>query len=143
MLAAQSDNWQAFTCALITTAITDYLDFINRRNTLNDRQVAQIAELILEQYPWLKTDDIILFFRQCNVAAFGHLYDVSGNVFLEWMQEYIRQRQAATDDLIEQQRKEERQHLYDEYNRLTEQEKDEIANMAADIIQRLREKLNS
>ena len=109
-LAALSEQWRMFTLAYISVALTKYLDFISRRNTMDDYQVAETATLILEEYPNLKVDDIALFFRQCRLSRFGKLYDLNGAVLLDWLHEYQQQRNAAQYNLYcrqEQERKDE------------------------------------
>lgn len=135
-----------FTLAYISVAISKYLDFIGRRNTMDDYQVAETATLILDEYPDLKMDDIALFFRQCRLSRFGKLYDLNGSVLLDWLQEYRRQRTAAHWQLLdreEQERKqaEERQRQA-EWEAMTEEQRAEHQRQIEAIQERIRQKLS-
>lgn len=111
-LAERNQNWYVFTLAYITAAITSYLDFVGRRNTMDDYQVAETATLILEEYPAMKIDDIALFFRQCRLSHFGKLYDLNGAVLLDWLNQYLKERTTAywqLQDRLEREQREEQE----------------------------------
>jgi len=91
-MAAKNEQWHIFTLAYISAGITSYLDFVGRRNSMNDAQVAETAELLLEDYRDMKFDDIALFIRNCKKARYGRLYDLNGSVLLDWFREYDNQR---------------------------------------------------
>ena len=67
-LGSLSENWQKFVLSYIAIAIVDYLEFVGREYTINDKQVIEMAMndkqvtetaiLILEQKAQLKMDDI-------------------------------------------------------------------------------------
>ena len=145
-LAEQSEQWRMFTLAYISVAISKYLDFLGRRNTMDDYQVAETATLILEEYPDLKVDDIALFFRQCRLSRFGKLYDLNGAVLLDWLNDYTKQRNAAQYDLYkrqEQQRKdEEERRRQAEWEALTPEQQAEQQRKIEEIQERIRQKLS-
>lgn len=145
-LAEQSDQWRLFTLAYISVAISKYLDFIGRRNTMDDHQVAETATLILDEYPDLKMDDIALFFRQCRLSRFGKLYDLNGAVLLDWLQEYRRQRTAAHWQLLDRQEQERKQaeerQRQAEWEAMTEEQRAEHQRQIEAIQERIRQKLS-
>ncbi|MCM1034958.1 MAG: hypothetical protein NC346_02265 [Prevotella sp.] len=130
-LAGRSEAWKVFTLAYIATAIAEYLDFVGRRQTMNDGQVAQTAELIFEEYGGiLHFDDIALFFRLTKLGKYGHLYEISGVVLLEYIKQYLNDRswQAYSwRKRLEQEKKDaiERQQQ-EEWNALSDEEKVEM-----------------
>lgn len=145
-LAEQSEQWRIFTLAYISVAISKYLDFIGRRNTMDDYQVAETATLILDEYPDLKMDDIALFFRQCRLSRFGKLYDLNGAVLLDWLQEYRRQRTAAYWQLLDRQEQERKQaeerQRQAEWEAMTEEQRAEHQRQIEAIQERIRQKLS-
>lgn len=145
-LAELSDQWRLFTISYISVALTNYLDFVGRRNTMNDQQVGESARLILEEYKQLKIDDIALFFRQCKLSHFGKLYDLNGSVLLDWLNQYLKERTTAywqlQDRLEREQREEQERKEKAEWEALTPeqqaQRQREIEQIQERIANRLR-----
>lgn len=104
-MVQRSKGNNAFVLSYISAAIVSYLDFIGRRQTMDDQQVAETAELILQEYAVLKFDDIALFIRLCKLSHFGKLYDINGAVLLQWLQTYCQERTQAGYRLYEQREK--------------------------------------
>lgn len=143
----RGEQWRVFTLAYISTALTSYLDFVGRRNTMNDEQVAETAMLILDEYPKLKYDDIALFFRHCKLSKYGKLYDLNGAALLDWLNEYRCERNYAhyqLDQRREQERKaaEERQRQL-EWEAMTEEERQAQEQRIKEIQQRIYRKLTN
>lgn len=136
-----------FTLAYISVAISKYLDFIGRRNTMDDHQVAETATLILDEYPDLKMDDIALFFRQCRLSRFGKLYDLNGAVLLDWLHTFLVERNRAyclkceADEKAAREADERR--WEEERARMTDEEKAEQDKKVDDIIRRIEKQLKS
>lgn len=104
-MVQRSKGNSAFVLSYISAAIVSYLDFIGRRQTMDDQQVAETAELILTEHAALKFDDIALFIRLCKLSRFGKLYDINGAVLLQWLQTYRQERTQADYRLYEQREK--------------------------------------
>jgi len=107
-MVQRSKGNNAFVLSYISAAIVSYLDFIGRRQTMDDQQVAETAELILQEYAALKFADIALFIRFCKLSRFGKLYDINGAVLLQWLQTYCQERTQAGYRLYEQREKQRR-----------------------------------
>ena len=145
-LAELSDQWRLFTISYISVALTNYLDFVGRRNTMDDYQVTETATLILEEYPTMKIDDIAFFFRQCKLSHFGKLYDLNGAVLLDWLNQYLKERTTAywqlQDRLEREQREEQERKEKAEWEALTPeqqaQRQREIEQIQERIANRLR-----
>jgi len=135
------DNWRMFTLAYISAAITKYLDFIGRRNTMNDSQVAETAQLILEEYQRLKFDDIEFFFRNCRLSKYGKLYDINGQVLLDWLHEYDMQRWAAEERKARHDKEEEERRRIAEWEALPQEEKDRQLREIQEIQDRITKRL--
>ncbi|MBR3647098.1 MAG: hypothetical protein IKN59_01735 [Paludibacteraceae bacterium] len=94
-LASRGQDWRLFVLAYISSALTNYLDFVGRKNTMDDMQIAETAELMLDEFPTLKMDDLVLFFRMCKISHFGKLYDLNGGVIFDWLNTYLDERETA------------------------------------------------
>lgn len=114
---------------------------------MNDQQVAETASLIFSEYPRLKFDDIALFIRQCKLSHFGKLYDINGAVLLQWLQVYMQERRQAQSQFIEQKERErvkEQERLWqEEWNSMTDDERNEYNNRFTSIINKLQKKFSN
>lgn len=146
-MAERGQNWRVFTLAFVSTALVNYLDFVGRRNTMNDEQVAQTAALLIDEYPQLKFDDVAYFFRQCKLAHFGTLYDLNGAVLLDWLHTFLVERNRAyclkceADEKAAREADERR--WEEERSRMTDEEKAEQDKKVDDIIRRIEKQLKS
>lgn len=144
-MAQRSRSNTAFVLSYLTAAVISYLDFVGRRQTMDDRQVAETAELILAEYPTLKFDDIALFVRLCKLSHFGKLYDLNGAVILQWLQAYTQERSQAMYDLAERRRQEEREAREKEAEaeraKMTNEEIQAMQQRVANLMDRLCKKL--
>lgn len=143
----QSNQWTMLTLAYVAATITDYLDFIGRRNTMNDQQVAQTATLITEEYgERLHFDDLPLFFRFAKLGRYGHLYDLNGVVILENIRQYLNERSSAEYEraiCLEREAKEaEEARRQAEWDALTPAEKAEQQAKIQATIARIQAKFN-
>lgn len=113
---------------------------------MNDKQVAETATLILEEYGRLKLDDIAFFFRQCKLAKYGKLYDLNGVVFLDWLNNYWSEREETMQHLYEAKKRAEQAKKEAEreaaYNALSAEEKEKNQRKIDEIIQRIKKNLS-
>lgn len=137
-MSERSENNRKFVLSYISTAIISYLNFVGRRNTMDDMQVADTAELILSEYPRLKLDDIALFVRKCKLSHFGKLYDLNGAVLLDWLKVYIDERKQTLHALYEREEEERKRQPSLEY---TEEERIENIRNAEEIARKVRKHL--
>ena len=78
--------------------ISDVLEFFNTSETMSDRQVAMTVDLIIEEYPYLKTDDLKLCFRNAMKMKYGKLYNrIDGQIIMGWLREYNQERCFVAD----------------------------------------------
>ena len=82
--------------------IIDVVMFFNVGKIMNDNQAAQTADLIIEEYYFLKPDDFKLCFNRAKKGLYGKVYDrIDGAVILEWLGRYEKERGSmAMDDSI-------------------------------------------
>ena len=100
-------NWQVALIGLIANGVMNYLDFVNRRNTMNVDQIKQTASLIFEEYPFITAPDVVLFNRLCKVEHFGELRDLNGSVLIRWYKMYFKERFEKLNDFRYRQEQEE------------------------------------
>ena len=100
---ANALKWKFYLCNIIANCIMDYLEFINRRNTMNAEQVKQTSMLIYEEYPLLTVPDLVLFNRLCKKGHFGELRDLNGTVLILWLKKYFEERRGELNEFYYQQ----------------------------------------
>ncbi len=72
--------------------------FFNVVNTMSDTQVAMTVDLIIEEYPYMKTDDFKLCFKNAMKMKYGESYNrIDGQVIMGWLREYNKERCAIAD----------------------------------------------
>ena len=60
---------------------------------MNDIQMAQTADLILEEYYYLNIEDFKLCFNMAKSGKFGKVYDrIDGQVIMDWLSTYLNMR---------------------------------------------------
>lgn len=89
------------TMLYVSAAIVSYLDFKNRRNTMNDQQIAETAILIVEEFPYLKLTDLKLFIRRLKCNAYGEVYDLDGQSFIGWLRKYVEEKRMAMSQIMQ------------------------------------------
>jgi hypothetical protein len=78
--------------SILILILNDVIDFFNVNNTMNGNQVLITAEMILDEYGYLKIDDFKLCFNRAKRGLFGPVYRMDGNVILSWIETYINDR---------------------------------------------------
>lgn len=84
--------------AIVVILLSEVVDFFNASNTMNDSQVAITTDLIIEEYPYFKIDDLKLAFRNAMKGRYGEIYNrLDGSVIMGWLNQYNRERCAKAD----------------------------------------------
>jgi hypothetical protein len=84
--------------SVLVLILNDVIDFFNVSNSMNANQILATAEMILDNYAWLKIDDFKLCFSQATRGLFGQVYRMDGNVILSWIGSYINDRINFADE---------------------------------------------
>lgn len=85
--------------AAVVYLLADALEFFNASDTMSDIQVAMTVDLIMEEYPYMKTDDIKLCFKNAMKMKYGQLYNrIDGSIIMSWFREYNKERCAVADN---------------------------------------------
>jgi len=61
-------------------------------------QIADLSDIIIEEYYYLKIDDFKLCFNNGKKGMYGDVYRVDGGVLLSWIERYRKERIKAADD---------------------------------------------
>lgn len=73
--------------------LNDVLDFFSVGKSMGAVQVATTADLIIEEYYFLKPDDFKLCFNQAKKGQYGKVYDrIDGQVIFDWLSAYVSDR---------------------------------------------------
>lgn len=113
--------------AIVVILLSEVVDFFNASNTMNDSQVAVTTDLIIEEYPYFKIDDLKLAFRNAMKGRYGEIYNrLDGSVIMGWLKQYNRERSTRADSLSfnehKQQTEEESSGLYyDDYRKMLQE----------------------
>lgn len=84
--------------AVVAYLLTETLEFFNAKEQMSDRQVALTVDFIIEEYPYMQTDDLALCFRNAMKGKYGKLYNrIDGQIIMGWLRDYNRERCAAAD----------------------------------------------
>ncbi len=85
--------------AFMVKVLNDLLDFFNVGKTMGAVQVASTADLIIEEFYFLKPDDFKLCFNRAKKGYYGKVYDrIDGQVILEWLSMYTNERMTTASD---------------------------------------------
>jgi hypothetical protein len=85
--------------AVLVILIADALEFFNVGNTMTATQVAITVDLIIEEYPYMKTDDFKLCFKNAMKMKYGENYNrIDGSIIMGWLCEYNKERCAIADN---------------------------------------------
>ncbi len=85
--------------AAVAYLLADALEFFNAGETMSDTQVAMTVDLIIEEYPHLKTDDLKLCFKNAMKLKYGQIYNrIDGQVVLSWLKKYNSERCSIADN---------------------------------------------
>ncbi len=86
--------------AIVLLMLTDCVSFFNVGKTMTQPQLAQTAEMIIDDYGFLKIDDFKLLFTYAKKGYYGQLYDcIDGNVIIRWIETYLNDRMNAGEQM--------------------------------------------
>lgn len=85
-------KWQVALLGIISNCIINYLNFINRNNTMSREQVMETAKLIYDEYPYITVYDLSLYNNLIKKGKLGELKELNGTTFINWFGTYFKQR---------------------------------------------------
>lgn len=85
--------------AILVMIITDTALFFNTGQNMNQDQIAQLTDMILQDYYYLKIDDLKLCFKNAMKGRYGQVYRIDGPVILSWLEKYKQERLIEADNM--------------------------------------------
>lgn len=86
------------TYALLSIPLFEVVNFFNVGLQMDDVQVLKTARLIVQEFPYLKVEDLRLCFDKAMTNA--KVYDrIDGNIILGWLREHAKIRKAEEERL--------------------------------------------
>lgn len=80
--------------------IADVTEFFNTGETMSDIQIAMTVDLIIEEYPYFKMDDLRLCFKNAMKQKYGRIYNrIDGAIIMGWLQQYNKDRCMVADNV--------------------------------------------
>lgn len=84
--------------AITVIMITDVCLFFNTGQNMNQDQIADLADILMEEHYWLKIDDFKLCFNNGKKGRYGEVFRIDGGVLLSWIEKYIKDRLNDADE---------------------------------------------
>lgn len=80
----------------LTAQLADLSEFSGARDKITARQIKQLADIIADDYHWLKVTEIMLFFRKFKRGEYGKFYGaVDPLTITTALREFLRDRNTA------------------------------------------------
>lgn len=94
--------------ANLINEINKLLSFLNLKLSMNDDQLLYTCELILEDFSYLRMEDITVFVKMVCKGLIGKVYDrIDGNMIIGWLREYDSKKCEAIEMRHRKQKKSE------------------------------------
>lgn len=94
----RKDKSQQATVNIMVAMMDACQQYFNLQQPMHAQQLALTAELILEDYYYLRVDELQVCFRMAMKGEFGPLYNrIDGQVFFEWIKKFMSKRQAISE----------------------------------------------
>lgn len=98
--AIQKEFGETHLRAFMVKILNDLLDYFSVGKSMGAVQMAQTADLIIDEYFFLKPDDFKLCFSNAKKGIYGKVYDrIDGQVIFEWLNAYNRDRALEAESL--------------------------------------------
>lgn len=79
--------------AFMVKILNEVIDYFSVGKSIGAVQVAQVADLIIEEYYFFKPDDFKLCFNRAKKGIYGKVFDrIDGQVLFEWLSAYRKER---------------------------------------------------
>ena len=78
--------------------------YFNLQQLMNPQQLMLTAELIMEEFYYLRVEEFRLCFRMAMKGEYGPVYNrIDGQIFFEWIRKYFSKRDAVTNRMVKDQ----------------------------------------
>jgi hypothetical protein len=94
----RKDKNQQATVNIMVAMMDMCQQYFNLQQPMNAQQLALTAELMLEDYYYLRVDELQVCFRMAMKGEFGPVYNrIDGQIFFEWIRKFMTKRQAISE----------------------------------------------
>ena len=98
IISIKSIHGETVARATVSYLLSEALEFFNVKETMSDVQVAMTVDLILEEYPYLQTDDLKLCFKNAMKLKYGQIYNrIDDQIIMSWLRAYDIERAEKAD----------------------------------------------
>ena len=98
IISIKSIHGEIVARATVSYLLSEALEFFNVKETMSDVQVAITVDLILEEYPYMQTDDLKLCFKNAMKLKYGQIYNrIDGQIIMSWLRAYDIERAEKAD----------------------------------------------
>ncbi len=78
--------------------------YFNLQQPMTPQQLMLTAELIMEEYYYLRVEEFRICFRMAMKGEYGPVYNrIDGQVFFEWIRKYFTKRDSVTARMVKDQ----------------------------------------
>lgn len=100
-LVTITQGWgEGVTRAWLVAQLSDLDEYAGTRSKMNLRQTVQLAEIIMEQWGWLKVTELMHFFVQYKAGRYGHFYGTTDPLAItEAIRKFISDREGIIADI--------------------------------------------
>jgi hypothetical protein len=110
--------------------------YFNLQQPMNAQQLMLTAELIMEEYYYLRIEELRMCFRMAMKGEFGPVYNrIDGQVFFEWIVKYMPKRQLITDRMKQEQQSNNNIYEIFAHPQINEAMKDVVTKLDAKMLQ--------
>jgi hypothetical protein len=89
---------------VLVTLMDECQQYFNLQQPMNPQQLMLTAELIMEEYYYLRVDEFRICFRMAMKGEYGPVYNrIDGQIFFEWIRKYFSKRDAVTNRMVKNQ----------------------------------------
>lgn len=85
--------------AIVAMILTDTALMFNTGQNMNQDQIVNLTEIILEDYYYMKLDDLKLCFKNAMKGKYGQTYRMDASVILGWLEKYTEERLNEADNV--------------------------------------------
>ena len=89
---------------VVVALMDECQQYFNLQQPMTPQQLMLTAELIMEEYYYLRVEEFRLCFRMAMKGEYGPVYNrIDGQIFFEWIRKYFSKRDAVTDRMVKNQ----------------------------------------
>jgi hypothetical protein len=90
--------------SVLITLMDECQQYFNLQQPMAPQQLMLTAELIMEEYYYLRVDEFKVCFRMAMKGEFGPVYNrIDGQIFFEWIRKFFSKRDAVTTRMVKDQ----------------------------------------